>query len=714
MKISKKIVSLLTITFLSITLCGNTSNASTKDTLTGSGRWETAIKISQSGWTKSDNVVLVNDNSIADALSATPFAKAKDAPILLTQSNKLDDRTKIELKRLGVKNVYLIGGTNTLDVNVEKQLKAEKISFDRVSGNNRYETSLKLAEKLSKEEEISNIVVVNGEKGLADAVSVGSAAAQENMPIILSDTTTGIKDAEKFIKEKNIKKSYIVGGIYSVSDSVERSLPNSKRIAGNNRNETNAKVIEEFYKNTDLKNVYITKDGMKKQSDLIDSLAVGVLAAKNSSPVVLVGNKLDFTQTNVLNTKIIKNIVQVGGLGNENAVESIIDSQEETTYTVKNTDELNVAIKKSDANDTIKFKPEKEKNITESFKIETDKSISIELEGKYTQTISINMPNGSITNIGDVDGTIKIMDIKSSTLVNKGEINYLDIYDNNGCRVENERDGDIWLVTISNESKDVHIENDGDISKISNSCSSVTIKNSGNIDTLSGSKEIAISGSKPKVDDTDKDDEKASGINVKVEPCSIPKRDYVKVKIVTEPKNSNYKIYYKVVSKKPTSKYVGDKIKVSEWDDAPYSGTSFEVEARNGFYIEAVEINTSTNKISKWGRSDSTDDGFKSTEVAKGLSANVFIDGDKVELTTTRANSGCEIYYRITSSKPTAMNVGSSITLSSWEKISSISLELESSEVNGKYVELVELENSTDLVTRWGTTEKIVTPSSNI
>ncbi len=38
---------------------------------------------------KSENAVLVNDNSIADALSATPFAKAKDAPILLTQSNKL-------------------------------------------------------------------------------------------------------------------------------------------------------------------------------------------------------------------------------------------------------------------------------------------------------------------------------------------------------------------------------------------------------------------------------------------------------------------------------------------------------------------------------------------------------------------------------------------------------------------------------------------------
>lgn len=97
------------------------------------------------------------------------------------------------------------------------------------------------------------------------------------MPIILSDPNNGIKVANSFISSKNIKKSYIIGGTYSVSSSIEQSLPNVKRLSGNNRNETNAKVLEEFYKNTDLKNAYITKDGMKKQGDLIDSLAVGVL-----------------------------------------------------------------------------------------------------------------------------------------------------------------------------------------------------------------------------------------------------------------------------------------------------------------------------------------------------------------------------------------------------------------------------------------------------
>ncbi|WP_315986427.1 cell wall-binding repeat-containing protein [Clostridioides difficile] len=337
-------------------------NASNKDSLIGSGRWETAIKISQNGWLISDNAVLVNDNSIADALSATPFAKLKDAPILLSRSKELDFRTKSELKRLGVKNVFLVGGLNVLGAKVENELKSEKITVERIFGNDRYETSLKLVEKLNKEKDISDIIIVNGEKGLADAVSVSLIAAQNYMSIILSDSNLGVEVDNKFIKAQNIK-----------------NLPNSKSISVNNRNETNANVIKEFYKETDLRNVYITKDGMKKQGELIDSLSVGVLAAKNNFPVVLVGNKIDSIQKDVLNTKIFSTVTQVGGIGNENIYKDIFDMQEKTKYTVETIEELNSVLKKADSNDIIKFRTDKK--ISESFKLETEKSIKVDLYG---------------------------------------------------------------------------------------------------------------------------------------------------------------------------------------------------------------------------------------------------------------------------------------------------------------------------------------------
>ena len=608
MKISKKIVSLLTMTFLTVTLYGNTSNASTKDTLTGSGRWETAIKISQAGWTKSESAVLVNDNSIADALSATPFAKAKDAPILLTQSNKLDSRTKAELKRLGVKNVYLIGGSIALSSEIEKQLNAENINFERISGNSRYDTSLKLAEKLDREKSISKIVVVNGEKGLADAVSVGAIAAQENMPIILSDSENGTEVADNFIDSKDIAKSYVIGGTYSISNSVERSLPNATRIAGSSRSETNAKIIEEFYKDTHIKNIYVTKDGTKNKNDLIDSLAVGVLAAKNSSPILLAGNKLDTTQKNVLNTKIIDSVIQVGGLGNEESVKNIVDMQEKTKYIVETVDELYVAVKKADANDVIEFKPKKE--VSDSIDIETSKAISINFEGVYNQSITIDMPNSEIKNIGKIKDTLQIKNIKSSTLINEGTIDDLDIYDENGCRIENESSGEISLITILKDAKNVYIINEGNITKILNNCNDVVVRNSGKIDIVSGSEQPAISGKKPNINDTEDEEELARGLNVKSEACSSPRKNYVDITILSNLTSSKYELYYRIVNYKPSARYVGQQINTSDWEIVPVYGSKFTKRVKNGSYIEVVEVKNSTNEISRWGRSNITDDGF--------------------------------------------------------------------------------------------------------
>lgn len=52
------------------------------ETIIGKNRIETAIKISQEGWKSAETVILVNDSAIPDALTATPLAFAKNAPIL--------------------------------------------------------------------------------------------------------------------------------------------------------------------------------------------------------------------------------------------------------------------------------------------------------------------------------------------------------------------------------------------------------------------------------------------------------------------------------------------------------------------------------------------------------------------------------------------------------------------------------------------------------
>ena len=120
----------------------------TNEQLVGSNRTDTAVKISKDGWNSAETVILVNDSAIPDALTATPLAFAKNAPILLTAKGGLTKATANEIKRLGVKNVILIGGETVLPAKIENDLKALNVKADRVKGATREETALAIAKDL--------------------------------------------------------------------------------------------------------------------------------------------------------------------------------------------------------------------------------------------------------------------------------------------------------------------------------------------------------------------------------------------------------------------------------------------------------------------------------------------------------------------------------------------------------------------------------------
>ena len=295
--------------------------------IVGLNRFETATKIS-SKWNSAENVVITNAYSIVDSLSATPFASSKDAPILLSDKDNLTDITKNELKRLKTKNVYLIGGYSVLNDNIEKELKNIGINVVRIAGKTRFETSIEIAKYMTKDKKVSNIVIANGIRGLADAVTISPVASEKNMPIILSDIDK-LPSGLDFIKEQNIDKTYIIGGTHNISENLSKEIDNITgdvvRVYGEDRDKTNIKVIETFYDTDKLNNIFVSKNGITKDIDLIDSLAVGSLASKEKSPILLVGNKLKEYQKNFIKKVKALKITKVGGNGNENAMNEIKD-----------------------------------------------------------------------------------------------------------------------------------------------------------------------------------------------------------------------------------------------------------------------------------------------------------------------------------------------------------------------------------------------------
>ncbi|EGT2204304.1 cell wall-binding repeat-containing protein, partial [Clostridioides difficile] len=160
-------------------------------------------------------------------------------------------------------------------------------------------------------------------KGLADAVSMGAISAKEKMPILLTNQNDDMKEIEELIDNKDISKSYVVGGESLFNKDIEDKLPSVIKISGEDRTETNSKVIDYFYNNSVLDNLYVAKNGENKEDDLVDALSVGVLAGKTESPVIIVGDGIKDVQKSLIKKKEFRYITQIGGNGNEKAFSEI-------------------------------------------------------------------------------------------------------------------------------------------------------------------------------------------------------------------------------------------------------------------------------------------------------------------------------------------------------------------------------------------------------
>lgn len=285
--------------------------------LWGQDRYETAVKVSQAGWENgSDYVVIASGEGYADALSAAPLAKVNNAPILLTQKDSLSDKTLEELKRLNVKHVIIVGGQGVVSQGIEDKIKSEVTAdVERLWGQNRYETSVKVAEKLG----VTDKIVLASGQGYADALSAAPVAAVNGMPVLLTESTNLSQATADFIKaHPSITKTYVIGGTASISDATANKVPAAERLGGANRYETNAAVVNAFATDFDFKNAYVALGNGPTGNEFADALSASALAAKNSAAVVITDKVLTDTTKNLMNSTISPSsvITVLGGVAN--------------------------------------------------------------------------------------------------------------------------------------------------------------------------------------------------------------------------------------------------------------------------------------------------------------------------------------------------------------------------------------------------------------
>jgi putative cell wall-binding protein len=266
----------------------------------GINRYETAVAISQEGWETSDTVVLARGDDFPDALAGSPLAYKLDAPILLTNNNELSASAKSEIQRLEAKNVVILGGTGAVSAAVVDSIRSLGINVERINGKDRFETAVKIAERLGGNPE--KAIITYG-RNFPDALSIASYAAKKGYPILLSETNSLPVDTKEALAR--IQSSIVIGGTSAIGNDVFNKLPDPSRIKGINRYETSAKITE--YLNVTLETAFIATG-----SGFADGLTGSVLAAKQDAPLLLVKqteipneiksliNKRKFKQYNIL------------------------------------------------------------------------------------------------------------------------------------------------------------------------------------------------------------------------------------------------------------------------------------------------------------------------------------------------------------------------------------------------------------------------------
>lgn len=310
---SATIMSLVMTTSLAVP-----ASAAVNQNLAGVGRYETAAKIVDAGWTTATTAIIASgeDANRVDALTVAPLAKKLDAPVVLAKPGKaIDADTLAKLAKLGVKTVYIANGTGVFTTDVDAQLAKAGMTVKRLGGNSRFQTALNIAKEFGPAKSI--VVASANDANLVDSLSIASIAAIKGMPIFISENDTLNADEAAYIKTLGVEKSYVVGGLVKDATLTAAGINGATRLAGAGRYESNYAVLNAFKDDADIKtatNVYVASG---ENANLIDALAGAPLAAKKGAPIVLAHDSILADTQTLLKGKVNKDTdVEIfGGTG---------------------------------------------------------------------------------------------------------------------------------------------------------------------------------------------------------------------------------------------------------------------------------------------------------------------------------------------------------------------------------------------------------------
>lgn len=250
----------------------------------GSNRVLTAIQAAKH-WPSANHVVVASEGDWHGALSAGPYAAAKNAPLLLTNSKTLNAEVAAEIRRLKPKGITLVGGHAAVSGQVEKALHSIA-PVVRHAGPTAHDTAVNLALHGGSP---SNTLVVVSDTAWPDAVSAsGLANGAHTPPVLFASHNAVSANTLNAIRTRRPKQILMIGGTKVLSERVRQQLAstgvNVHRLSGSNRLLTSHAVVMHSLAGGKNRVPLITASA----NGWADALAAGPFAARTGGRVLLV------------------------------------------------------------------------------------------------------------------------------------------------------------------------------------------------------------------------------------------------------------------------------------------------------------------------------------------------------------------------------------------------------------------------------------------
>ncbi len=287
--------------------------------ISGEDRYATSLAIYNAGnkagaWDTQDTktAIIASGESFADALSVSPYAYAKGAPIFLTSKDSLTQDIADALKAGDFDKVVIVGGEGVVSNNIDNALSAvlKDTTIERVSGLNRYETSIKIADWATYNGmSYEGIAIATGEN-FPDALSGGALCGKRESLILLASEYENTKVIQKLSDNKAaIKQANIFGGDAVISTNLyqkmqEATLGDSEPI---DFSKVELDTEDKVYNGSAFK-PEVSIEGLVEDNDFVVTYGENTDAGKGTITVTGIGS---YTGENTWTFKILRADISV-------------------------------------------------------------------------------------------------------------------------------------------------------------------------------------------------------------------------------------------------------------------------------------------------------------------------------------------------------------------------------------------------------------------